>query len=63
MGYGNNKPCASVLLDKAKLPMIKQLKNVLNTQLIEASPSSPLYESLKSQLESAERAIYAIENK
>lgn len=62
MGFGGNTPCASALLDKAKLPMIKQLKNVIAIQISDAAPDSPLYESLQAQLESAERAIHVIES-
>ncbi|EPG3567691.1 hypothetical protein ON011_002600 [Providencia rettgeri] len=62
MGFSSNKPCASALLDKAKLPMIKQLKNVITIQISDAAPDSPLYESLQAQLESAERAIHVIES-
>lgn len=62
MGFGGNTPCASALLDKAKLPMIKQLKNVIAVQISDAAPESPLYESLQAQLESAERAIHVIES-
>lgn len=62
MGFGDNTPCASALLDKTKLPMIKQLKDVIAMQISEAAPDSPLYESLQAQLESAKRAIHAIEN-
>jgi len=62
MGFGGNTPCASALLDKAKLPMIKQLKNVIAIQISDAAPDSLLYESLQAQLESAERAIHVIES-
>ncbi|UOO89775.1 hypothetical protein LVJ82_01945 [Vitreoscilla massiliensis] len=62
MGFGGNTPCASALLDKSKLPMIKQLKNVIAIQIFDAAPDSPLYESLQAQLESAERAIHVIES-
>ena len=61
MGFGGNTPCPSALLDKAKLPMIKQLKNVIADQVDDATPGSPLCESLQAQLESAERAIHVIE--
>lgn len=62
MGFSSNKPCASALLDKDKLPIIKQLKNVITIQISDAAPDSPLYESLRAQLESAERAIHVIES-
>lgn len=61
MGFGSNTPCPSALLDKSKLPMIKQLKNVVNIQIQDVIPDSPLYQSLQAQLESAERAINVIE--
>lgn len=62
MGFGGNTPCASALLNKAKLPIIKQLKNVIAIQISDAAPDSPMHESLQAQLESAERAIHVIEN-
>lgn len=62
MGFGNSSPCASALLDKAKLPLIQQLKSTINLQLQGAEVDSPLYESLQAQLESAERAIHVIES-
>ncbi|MEB3736504.1 hypothetical protein ULF88_25970 [Halopseudomonas pachastrellae] len=61
MGFGNSSPCPSALLDKAKLPLIKQLKSIVALQLHEAKAGSPLHESLHAQLESAERAIHVIE--
>jgi len=62
MGFGSSSPCASALLDKAKLPLIQQLTSTLNLQLQGAEVDSPLYESLQAQLESAERAIHVIES-
>ena len=62
MGFSNNTSCASVLLDKAKLPMIKKLKKVIVIQISDVAPDSPLYESLQAQLESAERAIHVLES-
>lgn len=61
MGFDGNTPCASTLIDKSKLPMIKQLKNAVSLQIQESKKNSPRYESLKAQLESAERAINVIE--
>ncbi|RDL42576.1 hypothetical protein DN730_18940 [Marinomonas piezotolerans] len=62
MGFGEEKPCKSALLDKDKLPMINQLREVVSIQIIEAEEGSPMHESLQAQLESAERAINVIEN-
>lgn len=62
MGFGGSSPCASALLDKAKLPLIQQLKATINLQLQGAEVDSPLHESLQAQLESAERAIHVIES-
>ncbi|KZZ15208.1 hypothetical protein A3749_25065, partial [Oleiphilus sp. HI0078] len=62
MGFGEEKPCKSALLDKNKLPMINQLREVVSIQIIEAEVGSPMHESLQAQLESAERAINVIEN-
>jgi hypothetical protein len=61
MGFGSISPCSSALLDKAKLPLIKQLKSVVTLQLKDAETDSPLQESLQAQIESAERAIHVIE--
>tara|TARA_R110002167_G_scaffold6553_8_gene30373 strand:- start:9510 stop:9701 length:192 start_codon:yes stop_codon:yes gene_type:complete len=61
MGFGGNSPCPSVLLDRAKLPMIKQLNAAVALQLQGVESDSPLHESLQAQLESAERAIHVIE--
>lgn len=60
MGFDNTSPCDSVIVDKNKLPMINQLKDNLQIQLINTDVGSPLYQSLKAQLESAERAINVI---
>jgi len=62
MGFGEEKPCKSALLDKGKLPMINQLREVVSIQINEAEEWSPMYESLQAQLESAERAINVIQN-
>lgn len=62
MGFGRKRPCESALLDRAKLGVIKQLKETIVIQLASAAPDSPLHESLQAQLESAERAIHVIEN-
>lgn len=62
MGFGEEKPCKSALLDKEKLPNIEKLKEVISSQIVEAEVGSPMHESLKAQLESAERAINVIEN-
>lgn len=61
MGFGGNSACPSVLLDKAKLPLIKQLNAAVALQLQGVESDSPLHESLRAQLESAERAIHVIE--
>ena len=61
MGFDGNSPCASTLIDKSKLPTIKQLKDAVSLQMQESKKNSPRYESLKAQLESAERAINVIE--
>lgn len=60
MGFDNISPCESVIVDKNKLPMIDQLKDNLQIQLINTDDGSPLYQSLKAQLESAKRAINVI---
>jgi len=60
MGFGDEKPCRSVILDKTKLTQILQLKEVLNMQMKGVDIESPSYESLKAQLESVERAINVI---
>jgi len=62
MGFGGNSPCPSAFLDKAKLPAIKQIRDVVTIQILDATPDSPLHESLQAQLESAERAINVITN-
>ncbi|MGP5144280.1 hypothetical protein ACTXKF_18040 [Vreelandella alkaliphila] len=62
MGFGGNSPCPSAFLDKAKLPAIKQLRDVVTIQLLDATLDSLLHESLQAQLESAERAINVITN-
>lgn len=62
MGFGDEKPCKSALLDKEKLPMINKLKKMISMQIREAEMGTPMYESLTAQLESAERAIDVIEN-
>lgn len=62
MGFGEDKPCKSALLDKEKLPNIEKLKEVISSQIVEAEEGSPMHESLQAQLESAERAINVIEN-
>ena len=61
MGFGGNSACPSVLLHKAKLPLIKQLNTAVALQLKGVESDSPLHESLQAQLESAERAIHVIE--
>ena len=60
MGFGNEKPCKSALIDKEKLPMINQLKDVLSSQINVVEIGTSLHESLQAQLESAERAIHVI---
>ena len=60
MGFGEERPCKSVLLDKEKLPRIKQLREVVTLQINETKYGSPMHESLQAQLESTERAINAI---
>ncbi len=62
MGFNDNSPCPSVLLDKTKLPIIKRLKDLLTLQIHETASDSPFFKSLQVQLESAERAIHVIEN-
>jgi len=62
MGFGEEKPCKSALLDKDKLPIINQLREVVSLQINNAEEGSPMHESLRSQLESVERAINVIEN-
>lgn len=62
MGFGEEKPCKSALLDKEKLSNIKKLKDVISNQIAKAEEGSPMHKSLQAQLESAERAINVIEN-
>lgn len=62
MGFNDNSPCPSVLLDKTKLPIINRLKDLLTLQIHETASDSPFFKSLQAQLESAERAIHVIEN-
>lgn len=61
MGFGNEKPCNSALIDIKKLPVIKQLIGLISIQLEGVEASSPLHKSLNAQLESAERAIDVIQ--
>jgi hypothetical protein len=61
MGFGGNKACSSVLLDKNKLPMIQALKEVFISQIESSQIDTPYHKSLKASLESAERAINVIE--
>jgi hypothetical protein len=63
MGFGEEKSCKSALLDKEKLPIINQLREVVSIQINEAEEGSPMHESLQAQLESAERAINVIESR
>lgn len=60
MGFDDKIPCNAVILDKNKLPVISRLKENLQIQLINTDDQSPLYQSLKAQIESAERAINVI---
>ena len=62
-GYDGNKPCEWALIDRAKRPLIENLRRLLRAKLGTANPDEPLYDSLKAQLESAERALYAIDAK
>lgn len=62
MGFDDHTPCPSVLLDKAKLPIIRKFKEIVTIQIQDVPPDSPFYDSLQAQLESAERAIHVIEN-
>lgn len=60
MGFGDENPCSSALIDSKKLPMIKKLIEIIYIQLEGVEAKSPLYKSLHAQLESAERAINVI---
>lgn len=62
MGYGERLPCDSILLDKKKLPEIKELNKIISVQIEDSEKDSPLYIALNAQLESSERAINVIEN-
>lgn len=62
MGYDNKLPCNSIILDKRRLPEVKQLNKIISIQIDNTEKDSLLYESLNAQLESSERAINAIEN-
>ena len=52
MGFDEDKPCKSALLDKDKLSIINQLIEVLSLQINEAEEGSPMHKSLQAQLES-----------
>lgn len=60
MGFDDKSACSAVILDKNKLPVINELKDNLQIQLINTDDRSPLYQALTAQLESAERAINVI---
>lgn len=60
MGFDDKSACNAVILDKSKLPVINKLKDSLQIQLTNADDQSPLHQSLKAQIESAERAINVI---
>ena len=60
MGFDDKSACNAVILDKNKLPVINELKQNLQIQLTNTDDQSPLYSSLKAQIESAERAINVI---
>ncbi|PHM24806.1 hypothetical protein [Xenorhabdus budapestensis] len=62
MRFGNKQPCKSALLDKTKLPLIKQLREVVCLQMKGIEAGSPLHDALQAQRESAERAIHVIES-
>lgn len=60
MGFGDDKPCKSILVDRNKLKLIENLRDSLNQQLSNVNNGSLLHQSLQAQVESAERAIYVI---
>lgn len=62
MGHGKEKACEWALLDRSSRSLIDGLREALVARIELAEPESPLVSSLKAQLESAERAIHAIDN-
>lgn len=61
-GHGDEPACIWALISKTKRPVIFQLHSIFEKQLAEAPDGSPLQESLRVQLESAERALNVIDN-
>jgi hypothetical protein len=57
MGYGSEKPCEAVLLDRQKLPRVIELRAFIVELLRLAEVGSPKHESLSAQMESVERAL------
>lgn len=62
MGCGEDPACAWVMLDKTKRPIIARLRSLFQNQLNGAAEDSPLTASIRAQIESAERALYVIDN-
>lgn len=58
---GEKNACEWALLDRAKRPVIEKLRGIFQTQLKQAPAGSPLRASLRSSLESAERALHVID--
>jgi hypothetical protein len=61
MGSGDEDPCPWVLLDRRRLPGLRQIRSVFHSRLSEAPPSSMLEESIRANIESVERAINVLE--
>lgn len=61
-GHGDEPACEWAMVCKTKRPAISQLHSIFEEQLRDAPEASPLQASLRIQLESAERALYVIDN-
>lgn len=61
MGYGDESPCEWALLNRKRRPVIEELASVLRAKLLEAQPASPRHDALSAQVESAERALVALD--
>lgn len=60
-GHGDEPACIWAMISKTKRTAISQLHSAFEEQLGEAQKGSPLQESLRIQLESAERALHVID--
>lgn len=57
MGHGDSKPCEWVLLDREKVPLVRELHEVLSTRIAKTEPGSLQHDALSAQIQSAERAL------